>query len=88
MGEMVETRKILSDRYHGACCDGTFKLRDDSGTRGHSEKTDKQRPRLNLRKYSFLCSVDNWYHLQDYVNSFENINIFERKLNEFEKTKS
>ncbi len=52
-----------------------------TSTRGHNLKIYKIRPRLNVRKYSFVHrSVDIWNSLPETVVSAKTVNCFEARL--------
>ena len=52
-GDLIETFKILSQKYDPGVCEGFTDLRQDSTTRGHSLKIFKHGCRLNVRKTVF-----------------------------------
>ena len=79
-GDMVETYKILSEKYDPEVSN-FINLRDDSNTRGHIYKIYKSRARLNVRKYSFCMRiVDQWNSLPSDVVEAKTVNSFERRL--------
>ena len=79
-GDMIETYKILSQKYDPEVSN-FIKLREDSCTRGHKYKIFKNRSRLDVRKYSFCMRVvDSWNQLPPSVVEAETVNAFERRL--------
>ena len=79
-GDMIETYKILSEKYDPEVSN-FINLRDDSNTRGHIYKIYKSRARLNVRKYSFCMRiVDQWNSLPSDVVEAKTVNSFERRL--------
>ena len=80
-GDMIEVFKIMGGIYDSDVCGDIFEKREESTTRGHSEKIYKRRVRLNVRKYSF-CErvVDVWNSLHGCVVSSRSVGEFERKL--------
>ena len=52
-GDLIETYKILTNKYDPEICENFIELRKDSNTRGHSLKIYKQRCKLNVRKNCF-----------------------------------
>ena len=58
-----------------------IKLNNNSITRGHPYKIEKQRIRLDVRRFSFVhrC-VDKWNSLPEEVVSAPSVSAFERRL--------
>ena len=81
-GDMIELFKILTGKYDPEVSD-FIQLKGESFTRGHTcnYKIFKIRPRLNIRKYSFIHrSVDTWNNLPESVMTAKNIVTFESRL--------
>ena len=81
-GDMIELFKILTGKYDPEVSD-FIQLKGESPTRGHTcnYKIFKIRPRLNIRKYSFIHrSVDTWNNLPESVVTAKNIVTFESRL--------
>lgn len=84
-GDMIETYKILTEKYDPEVSK-FIRLREDSYTRGHQYKIFKCRPRLNVRKYSFcLRVVDLWNGLPSNVVEAKTVCVFERRLDKLWK---
>jgi hypothetical protein len=84
-GDMIETYKILSDKYDAHALP-PLPRNTDSRTRGHSCKLKVQRAKYDIRKYSFpLRIVNTWNSLPEAVVSSESINTFKNKLDNFWK---
>ena len=81
MTRLIETYKILTNKYDPEICENFIELRKDSNTRGHSLKIYKQRCKLNVRKNSFPHrTVEAWNSLPDQVIKAETIQQFEGRL--------
>jgi hypothetical protein len=77
---MIELFKILTGKYDPEVSD-FIQIKGESSNRGHNYKIFKIRPRLNIRKYSFIHrSVDLWNNLPDSVVTANNIVTFESRL--------
>ena len=82
-GDMIEVYKLLNNHYY---YDSTqlLKLREGNTTRGNTMKLYKQRPRIDIRKYSFSHRVvDAWNSLPDSVISAKSLTSFEARLDRF-----
>ena len=80
-GDLIETYKILTNKYDPEICENFIELRKDSNTRGHSLKIYKQRCKLNVRKNCFPHRiVEAWNSLPDQVIKAETIQQFEGRL--------
>jgi len=79
-GDMIETFKILTNKYDEVVCTGLFEL-NKSSTRGHSLKIHKQHANSNVRKYFFTNRVvDAWNSLPNSVIDAPSIKSFESRL--------
>ena len=58
-GDMVETFKIMNCVYDRSVSEGLFMEQDGSVIRGHEKRIFKQKPRLDIRIYSFSNTVVN-----------------------------
>ncbi|XP_062620616.1 uncharacterized protein LOC134282197 [Saccostrea cucullata] len=88
-GDMIEVYKITSGKYDPLAAD-FIKLRRDHVTReqgrGNSKKLFVQRPRLNIRKFSFsVRTVSLWNSLPEDVVSAKTLNTFKNRLDNFWK---
>lgn len=86
-GDMIELYKMASEKYDPAITD-FLKWRkyfnERTTGRGNQQKLYAQRPRLDLRKYSFTVRATNiWNSLPDSVASASNINTFKNRLDKF-----
>ena len=80
-GDMIETYKIINQKYDQDCVEGIFQMREDDVTRGNTKKIFKRRSRLNLRKYSFPNRVvDKWNDLPEWVVNADTVEKFEHQL--------
>ena len=80
---MIQVFKILKeiDRIDP---DKFFAVRQGSRTRGHKFKIEKQRSRLNIRKYFFTNRiVDNWNALPDLVVESDSVETFKMRLDNY-----
>ena len=80
---MIEVYKLLNNHYY---YDSTqlLKLREGNTTRGNTMKLYKQRPRIDIRKYSFSHRVvDVWNSLPESVISAKSLTSFEARLDRF-----
>ena len=59
-GDLIETYKILTNKYDPEIGENLIELRKDSNTRGHSLRIYKQRCKLNVRKIAF--NTELWKH--------------------------
>ena len=77
---MVEACEIMNGVYDGNVCEGLF-VHQTVVIRGHDKKIYKQRPRLDIKKYTF-CNrvVNNWNSLPDTVVNARSVLVIERKL--------
>lgn len=83
-GDMIETYKILTDKYDSICSQGILTLREENISRGNSLKLFKKRSRLDVRKHAFPCRViDNWNQLSEWVVGAKSIKQFEGRLDKF-----
>ena len=83
-GDLIEVYKILAGKCDPDACSDFIKLRGDSTTRGSSLKIFKERPRLDIRKYSFPHRiVDIWNKLPEKVVNAGEVVIFENRLDKF-----
>ena len=83
-GDLIEVYKILTEKYDAEVCEGFIQLRNDDRTRGHTHKIFKNRPRLDVRKFSFPHRiVDVWNDLPEHVIQAKKIEIFEGRLDKF-----
>ena len=79
-GDMIETYKILSEKYDKEASDGLFETARTS-TRGHSLKLAKKHCNTNIRKFSFTFRViDTWNSLPEYVVTSTSVKSFEAQL--------
>ena len=83
-GDMIEIYKIASGKYDPEITD-FLKWRNDCTTRpscrGNQQKLFTQRPRLDLRKYSFsVRATALWNSLPDSIARANNINTFKNRL--------
>ena len=77
---MIDIFKILTGKYDPEVSD-FIQLKGESSTRGHNYKIFKIRPRLNIRKYSFVHrSCDIWNNLPTTVVSAKTVATFEARL--------
>ena len=84
-GDLIETFKIVNEKYDPEVCEGFFKYRE-SGTRGHSKKIFKERARLEVRRNSFkIRVVDIWNSLPQKLVNCNSVPSFERNLDKFWK---
>lgn len=82
-GDMIEMYKILTGKYDEQVAN-FIPLRKDSNTRGHNLKLYKERPRLDVRKYSFTQrTVDIWNDLPNSVVNAPTIKTFEGRLDRY-----
>ena len=87
---MIEIYKIVSGKYdHQAS--NFIKLRKDhvqrDQGRGNSRKLLVQRPKLNIRKYSFSVRTANiWNSLPEEVVCAKSLNSFKNRLDKFWNT--
>ena len=86
-GDMIEIYKIASGKYDSEVTNFLKWKKDltirDSG-RGNSMKLYAQRPKLDIRKYSFTVRATNlWNSLPDHVISANTLNTFKNRLDKF-----
>jgi hypothetical protein len=80
---MVETYKILTQKYDTKVCTGLLEL-SNSSTRGHSLKISKQHANCNIKKFFFTHRVvDAWNRLTETVVSAPSIQAFENRLDKY-----
>ena len=80
-GDLIETYKILTNKYDPEICENFIELRKDSNTRGHSLKIYKQRCKLNVRKNCFPHRiVEAWNCLPEQVIKSTTVQQFEGRL--------
>ncbi|MES9884798.1 MAG: hypothetical protein ABW185_28460 [Sedimenticola sp.] len=79
-GDLIEAFKILNDK-EGIPPDKMFTRNLDSRTRRHKFKLQKERPRLDLRKFFFSVRVVNeWNILHENVIAASSVNNFKNLL--------
>ena len=87
-GDLIETYKILTNKYDPEICGNFIELRKDSNTRGHSLKIYKQRCKLNVRKNCFPHRiVEAWNCLPEQVIKSTTVQQFEGMLDRVLKEK-
>ena len=78
---MIETHKTITGTYDRDVTINLFNLRIDSKARGQWYTIFKERPRLEVRKHSFLSSVtDPRSSLPNQVTEASMVEAFERRL--------
>ncbi len=83
-GDQIEVYKIITGKYDNECTRSLLQMRDEGKTRGNSKKIYKLRPRLEIRKFSFLHRVvANWNDLPEWVVSADTVKCFEARLDEY-----
>ena len=83
-GDMIECYKILTGKYDLAVSSDLFQRSLGDRTRGHLYKLEKQRVRLDKRKYSFFVRVINpWNSLPAKVVEAPSVQAFEGRLDKF-----
>ena len=85
---LIELYKILTFKFDAEVCEDFIQLRDDSSSRttarGNPLKIFKERPHLDVRKYSFPHRVvDIWNVIPESVISARTVETFERRLDTF-----
>ena len=81
---MIDTYKILNDKYDPAVSKNLIKLSTINTTRDHPLKLEKQYARLNIRKFSFTHRIVNvWNSLPEHVITAPSIKSFEKRLDKF-----
>ena len=79
-GDMIEVFKILMGIYDNEATRGLFEMNTYT-TRGHSQKIQKSRTRLDIRKNYFTNRVvDIWNSLPDSVICAKSVKVFEGRL--------
>ena len=86
-GDMIETYKIMSEKYDPEVSN-FLKMRKDHTARptvrGNSKKLFNQRPKLDIRKYSFAVRIINmWNSLPENVISAKTTNTFKNRLDKY-----
>ena len=77
---MIETYKILSNKYDPSVCTGLFEM-SQTTTRGHHLKIAKQQANTNIKKHFFTHRIVNaWNKLPQAVVDSPNIVTFESRL--------
>ena len=83
-GDMIETYKMLNDKYDPDLPGFLQKARQNAGTRGHSLKIRHQFSKKNVRKYYFALRICNlWNDLPQEVVTSPNVRVFERRLDRY-----
>ena len=86
-GDMIELYKITTGKYDPEITDFIRWRKDYSArtnARGNSHKLFAQRPKLDLRKYSFTVRATNiWNSLPDHIASSKTTNTFKNRLDKF-----
>ena len=60
-GDLIEVFKIMTGKYDPEVCEGLIVRREGERSTGHPHKIFKERPRLDIRKFSFPHRVvDLW----------------------------
>ena len=84
-GDKIETFKILTGLYDENTTEGMFTMNRNT-IRGHSMKVQKQRCKLDVRKYFFTNRVaDTWNNLPDHGVSTTKVKTFENRLDTYWK---
>ena len=79
-GDMIEVFKMLNGFYDDQVIPNLTR-NHDTRTRGNSFKLSVERPKYNLRKYSFTIRVTKlWNSLPDLVVQAESVNSFKNKI--------
>ncbi|KAK3107174.1 hypothetical protein FSP39_008524 [Pinctada imbricata] len=86
-GDMIEVYKIISKKYDSEASNFIMLRKDHTEretNRGNTKKLLVQRPRLNIRKYSFSVRVTHlWNSLPESVVSAKTLNTFKNRLDKF-----
>ena len=78
---MIETYKILSEKYDSEVTPGLLIRDTNTRTRGHSKKLKKRYSRLGVRKYAFANRiVDPWNNIPAEVVNAKTLLQFEKGL--------
>ena len=79
-GDMIEVYKILTGKYDAQIVPNLV-LVETVATRGNSFKLKTERPKYDLRKFSFTSRIVSlWNSLPDSVVCAESTNSFKNKL--------
>ena len=80
-GDLIDTYKILTQKYDPTVCEGLFQLDEGSRTRGHHLKLKHLSPRTGRRQGSFFVRVvDQWNRLPASVVEAPSVRSFESRL--------
>ncbi|KAK3099765.1 hypothetical protein FSP39_009263 [Pinctada imbricata] len=86
-GDMIEVYKIISKKYDPEASNFIMLRKDYTEretNRGNTKKLLVQRPKLNIRKYSFSVRVTHlWNSLPESVVSAKTLNTFKNRLDKF-----
>ena len=83
-GDMIEVYKILNGVYDSRVTSGMLSVSGQSRTRGHTQKLNKYRSRIDIRKYFFTSRVVTiWNSLPEHVISAPSVNAFENRFDKF-----
>ena len=80
---MIEVYKILNGVYDSRVTSGMLSVSGQSRRRGHTQKLNKCRSRIDIRKYFFTFTsrvVTIWNSLPERVISAPSVNAFENRL--------
>ncbi len=80
-GDMILVYKILHGSLEGIQWRDVFPMADTSKLRGHSLKLKKERPRLDLRKFTFSQRLVNmWNDLPADIVAAPTAKVFKKQL--------
>ncbi len=80
-GDMILVYKILHGSLEGIQWRDFFQMADTSRLRGHSLKLNKERPRLDLRKFTFIQRVvRTWNDLPADIVTAPTAKVFKKLL--------
>jgi len=83
-GDMIETYKIMSDKYDDSLPKFLELAGNTHGTRGHKYKLRHNNSRLNVRKHFFTNRiVTMWNDLPGSIVEAKNVQTFEARLDRF-----
>ena len=83
-GKFKERNKVKAEKKGNIPDNNFFTMTTDSHTRGHKFKIQKQRSRLNIRKYFFTNRiVDSWNSLPECIIEVETVDAFKNRLENF-----